>query len=80
MPKNKVCGVPGGGIYHTYSFTAAINIQEKKVKLDLKRSSISQLHSEPAFHTSIPAVMSHQPGHTGETHTTHYQRLMGCPS
>lgn len=72
-----------GGIDHIYSFTAVINNLEKKVKLDLKRSSISQLHLESAFHTSVLAMMSHQshqPGHTGKTLCADYQRLMGCPS
>lgn len=55
-------------------------VGKKKVKPFLKRSSISQLQWEAAIHTSVPAVVSHQPGHTGETRTAHYQRLMGCPS
>lgn len=79
MPKNKECRAPGGEIYLTYILSSQRLISRKK-RSDLKRSSISQLHLEAAFHTSIPAVMSHQPGHTGETHTVDYQRLMGCPS
>lgn len=55
-------------------------VGKKKVKPFVKRSSISQLQWEAAIHTSVPAVVSHQPGHTGETRTAHYQRLMGCPS
>lgn len=83
MCKRTVCRVPVGGIDHIYSFTAVINNKEKKVKLDLQWSSISQLHLEPTFHPSVLAMMSHQshqPGHTGKTHCADYERLMGCPS